>query len=207
MLMKRPTKRVWFGSMFWAYSNPAWMGFFTPLENDHRWIVRHEMTWHREIPENAAADIVKFCQGKGIALSGVYLQPKLFPPKGEYGETVSETFRRGGVPVRPGSSDQAASLSRIRSWLTPIRIGEDTKSPTLLVHADCDYLVRTLPTLEEDAENEEDIEVTPEAYPALAIGFFVMSRPMPPPPSETVLPPGAIGHDVNELRRKASRGV
>jgi hypothetical protein len=177
------------------------------MPNDHRWIVRHELTWHRQIPENAAADIVKFCQGKSIHLSGVYLQPKLFPPKGEYGETISETFRRGGVSVRPGSSDREAALSRIRSWLTPIGIGDDMKSPTLLIHADCDYLIRTLPTLEESTKNEEDIDESPEAFPALALGFFVMSRPMPPPPGADVLPPGAIGHDVNELRRNARRGV
>jgi hypothetical protein len=202
---KPPLKRTWIATMWWAYSNPAWIGFCTPVANDHRWIVRHEMLFHREIPENAAAKILDFCHGKRIQLSSTFLQPKLFPKKGEYGETISETFRRSGLPVRPGTSDREASLSRIRSWLTPITIGTETKSPTLLVHEECEYLIRTLPSLEEDQENEEDIAMLPEAFPALALGFFVMSRPMPRPPGPDALPPGAIGHDVNELRRKAAQ--
>jgi hypothetical protein len=202
--MRHP-KTTYHGAMFWSYSDEAWLGLFAPIKHDHRWVLRHELTFHRQIPELAALEILKFCARRSIALSSVLIQPSLFPKPEEYGQTVSETFARAHIPVRKGSSDQEAAMSRIRSWLTPMPQLDGTTSPTLIIHPDCEVIIRAMPAVEQHKDHPEDIQVTPEVYPVLALGFFAMSRPMPPTPSVEHLPPGAIGHDVEELRRKAGR--
>jgi hypothetical protein len=193
----------WVGGMHWSESSRAWLGFFRTL-TDGRVLCRHEMTWLRATPENAARDIKAFCRERTIALSFVVAQPALFPTKQSRGETVSETFSRNGVPMVKGDSDRINGWSRMRSWLHPKPMADGTESPSLLIHADCTYLLRTLPVLVMNSDNPDDVDETPEEFPANGVRYFVMSRPMPNKTTPAELPEGAIGHELRSLRAELS---
>lgn len=201
------TLPTYHASMWWAYAGFGWCGFYAPLPNGFQWVVRHEMTFHREVPETAADRIKAFARRRRFLMSAVILQPDLFPKPNETGEFVPETFRRNGVPVRPGGDNLDASMSRVRSWLEPLPRLDGSVVPSLLIHADCVDLIRALRNVEKDPENPESIADTGEINPVKALGLFVMSRPMPKRDAPPELPPGAIGHDVEELRRKAAGRV
>lgn len=186
----------WAAAMFWSYSARAWCGIFAHLPNNHA-IVRHELTWITTPPERAAKDLAAFLKTRKIELSYLVAQPKIFPKPDEYGETVSETFSRAGIPMRRGHDDPIAGWQRVRSWLDV-----DDGVPRLTIHRSCRQLLRTLPTLVSASSNPDDIDDVPDAYPARAVSYWAMSRPSAAEPDEPELPDGAIGHDVNELRNR-----
>lgn len=192
-----------FGGLHWSFTNRAWCGLFVPL-SDQRVLIRHELTWIRTTPEMAAKELKAFCASKNYQLGYVVADPHLFPkPKG-LGETVSETFSRSGIPMLKGDADRINGWSRVRSWLQPATMLDGSLSPSLLIHADCKYLIRTLPTLVSATENPDDVDETPDEYPAKGVLYYVMSRPMPKLMDTPALPPDAIGHWVNELRQEAA---
>lgn len=194
-----------FGGMHWSFTNRAWCGIFVPLA-DRRVVVRHELTWIRTTPEIAAVELKAFCVERDYQMGYVAADPKLFPAAKAIGETVSETFQRGGVPMLKGDGDRVNGWSRVRSWLQPAKMLDGSVSPSLLIHSDCRYLIRTLPTLVSATDNPDDVDETPDEYPAKGVLYYVMSRPMPKLTEAPELPKDAIGHWVEELRREAALG-
>ena len=191
----------WAAGLHWSYSSKAWCGFFATL-TDGRVMCRHEMTWIRTPPEQAAKELKQFAKARNITLSSVVAQPEIFPKPSGRGETVSETFQRAGVPMRKGDGDRLNGWSRVRSWLQPIEQANGIVGPSLLIHADCKYLLRTLPALVSSTEDPDDVDESPEEFPANGVRYYVMSRPMPNELTPSELPEGAIGHDLRALREE-----
>lgn len=189
------------GGMYWSGSAKGWLGYFATMA-DGRVLCRHEQTFTRVTPEDAAKQIKSFCASKGVELKYVIAQPGLFPSKDARGETVSETFTRNGVPMVKGDDDRINGFSRVRSWLQPIKQQDGHVAPSLLIHADCQYLLRTLPTLISSPTDPDDVDESPEEFPTNGVRFFVMSRPMPTHAEPPDLPEGAIGHELRTLRAK-----
>ena len=190
---------MWAAGMHWSASSDAWCGLFHALP-DGRVLLRHELTWLRTVPEVAALELRAFVKEQKITLAYVVADPKLFPKKKAKGETVSETFSRAGLPMMKGDDDPINGWSRVRSWLQPMARRDLPPSPSLLIHSDCAYLIRTLPTLVSASENEDIVDDTPDSYPARGVMYYVMSRPMPTKDAVVELPKGAIGHELRELR-------
>jgi hypothetical protein len=194
---------TWGAGLHWSYSNRAWCGLFAALA-DGRILCRHELTWLRTPPEVASKELA--ARVKPLEFSSCIAQPDLWPKPDEVGETIAETFSRAGVPMRRGIDDRINGWSRVRSWLVPREWtdadGKAFTSPSLLIHPDCAYLLRTLPTLIEDSAAPDDIPETPEAFPANGLRYFAMSRPMPKPAEAKDLPPGAIGHSLRSAREE-----
>ncbi len=99
----------------------------------------------------------------------------MWTPDGDSGESPAETYARHGVPLVQASKERAAGWARLREWL---RVAPDGK-PWLMVHPDCAYLIRTLPSLISDDRKPEDVDTDSEDHAADALRYFVMSRPSP----------------------------
>jgi hypothetical protein len=188
------------GGLRWSYTARAWFGAFEIAPNG-RIFLRHELTWLNVPPEIAAQDFQKFQEHHGIKLAYVVGNPEIFPRPKEHGETVSETLRRGGMPMTRGSDDRLAALSRCRSWFAK----KTDAGPAFVVHPSCAYFIRTVPTLISKDTEPDNVNETVEEYPAIATALFLMSRPMPavappkPPPK-----PGTWGHALADGYAKAA---
>jgi hypothetical protein len=105
-----------------------------------------------------------------------------------------------------GSDDRLNGWATVRAWLSVREFnaadGVTFRSPALLIHPSCDRFLRTITTLVADAKDSEDVEPTPDEFPAAAIRRLVMQRPMPAKGAPPALPPGAIGHEIEQLRRE-----
>jgi hypothetical protein len=173
---------------------------------DGRYLLRHELTWLHKAPEIAAADITRFVKAQKIDLQYVAANPDLWPKKGKSGQTVCETFQRAGVPMVKGSDDRINAWARLRSLIAERQWVDRTvpsgfiASPSLLIHPDCKYFLRTFPTLVSDQTNPDDVQESTDEYPALGASYWAMTRPAPEAEPEPELPPGAIGHDLRKLR-------
>ncbi len=168
---------LWAAGMRWSYSERAWVGLFRPMP-DGRLLLRYEQTFYHRSPETAAAMFSSFVEARKCLPAYIVGNAELFPKSGEHGETISETVAKAGMPLREGSGDRLALWSRLRSWLEP-RDWNGVKSPSLLIHADCKYLIRTLPTLVKSDTEPDDVDETPDEYPAMGVALFAMSRPSP----------------------------
>ena len=193
----------WGAGLRWSEVERAWLGLFATLPGG-RVILRHELTWWRISPEDAAADLLAFLAAKQITLSTpIYANHELFPGRDdEPGETISQTFGRAGVRLTPGSRDRLNGWSRLRSWLRVRTWPDGGTGPALVIHPDCLRFLKTLPTLVQDKGNPEDFEDTPAAYPAHAARYFVMGRVspwLPPPPP--VPGPGTWGYELRHVQR------
>jgi hypothetical protein len=204
----------WGGGMYWTSSKRSWLGLFASLR-DGRVLLRHELTWDGQAPEDAALDILRFYRDHQITDCVIVANPALWPDeKTAHGYTVSEAFQRAGVRMRRGSDDRVNGLARIhsllaiRKWKTIDR-GEEIEitSPALLVHEDCRVIARVFPVVMEDEHNPDDIRKSPLYNPILGLMAYAMSRPLPTPTAPRELPPGAIGHWVNEIRSKLPKSA
>lgn len=186
--------------MRWSYSSRAWIGFLAALPNGVL-LCRHELTWRLTPPEVAAEEIkAKLAEWKIPRLASVIGNPQIFPTGKERGRTDAEMFQRAGLPLRRGSGDRLNAWASVRSWLATRTRADGTKGPMLLIHPDCKFLLRTLPTLVSNPTSPDDVHETTDEYPALGLALCLMARPAPSVKPEIVLPEGAIGHWVNELR-------
>jgi hypothetical protein len=63
-----------------------------------------------------------------------------------------------------------------------------------MVHPDCPYLIRTLPSLVSDEHKPEDVDTDGEDHAADALRYFVMGRPSPGSNASKAPPkPGTLG--------------
>ncbi len=201
---------TWAAGMHWAYSERAWCGFFA--QDEHGLVVcRHELTWYQAVPEDAADDIVQAMKAWKIPqLQYLALDQRMFPAeetKKARVHTVSTTLSEYGLPVRRSHDDWSAAWVRVRSWLSPRKRADGTIQPTLRVHRACEYLVRTLPVVVSSSADKDIAEECEEVIPAKAVSYYVMARPLPRRDAPAGLPAGAIGHDVEEIRRQLRSGV
>ena len=197
---------AWGAGMRWSQSATAWLGFFAAM-TDGRVMLRHELTFIGESPEMVAPQIVAACAEWKIQVPIVLAQPEIFPAPDGHGETISETFRRHGVPMRAADDDRINGWSRVRSWLQPRRHG-DQLQPSLVIHDDCLYFRRIFPTLVQDPKEPDDVLETPDEYPATALRFYLMSRPLPATVDTKPEPgPGTWGHALKHHFQPARRVI
>lgn len=189
------------------------MGFIA-VQSDGRAMLRHELTFFKKTPQVAAKEIHAFMQKQGIPkLVDCIAQPEIFPlTKKSRGETVSETFRACGIHMSAGDKDRPNGWARIRAWLDVREFRDDDRevplvfeAPSITFHRDCRYFLDTFLQLVSDKDHPDDIDATTDEYPACALRYWVMARPLPPTRIVKTLPLGAIGHEINDLRRGLRR--
>jgi len=116
------------------------------------------------------------------------------------GEDMRETFARMGVPLVQAHKDRINGWQRVRAWLGPSPDGR----PWLQVHPRCAYLIRTLPSLQQDEHDPEIVDSDGDDHAADALRYAVMARPAPGQTSASrILPVGSIGW---MLAREGRRG-
>jgi len=203
----------WFAALHWAYSARGWIGYIA-VQSDGRAMLRFEQTFYKKTPQVAAKEIHAFMRQHGIArLVDCIAQPEIFPAtKKARGETVSETFRLAGLHMTAGDKDRTNGWARIRAWMDVREFRDEDRevplvfeAPSITFHADCKFFLDTFLQLVSDKDHPDDIDATTDEYPACALRYWVMSRPLPPSKIVKTLPEGAIGHEINELRRGLRR--
>jgi hypothetical protein len=110
-----------------------------------------------------------------------------------------------GCGWRPADNKRQPGWEKLRQRL----VGEEGK-PMLYVLETCDDFIRTIPILQHDDTNPEDLDTEAEDHVADEVRYAVMSRPWAPKhvaPQGLVLPKLPGEYTINELiaRRRARR--
>lgn len=167
-----PDTAVWYRAVDGGFVKPAavlWIAMW-----DGHAYVRHEWIPTRVLNSDQAKRIAKDTRAWGIQkVRYTVADTSLWTPEADTGEAAAETFARYGVPLQQADKERVNGWKRLREWLA---LSPDGK-PWLMVHPECTYLIRTLPSLISDEHNQEDVDTDGEDHAADALRYFVMSRP------------------------------
>jgi len=169
-----PPGAKWYRALDWGFVNPGaclWIAVFP----EGRAYVRHEWNPQRVINKDQAQGIARRTSDYGIRVMASIADTGMWTPDGDSGESPAETYARYGVPLTQASKERVAGWARLRHWL---QLAPDGK-PWLMVHPDCAYLIRTLPSLISATNKPEDVDTDGEDHSCDALRYFVMARPSP----------------------------
>jgi len=107
------------------------------------------------------------------------LSPDCFSKKPDYkgggqGKATAEVFRECGVQGYPGDADR---VKKVRQFHDRLRIRAD-EPPMLRVYERCTNFIRTIPMLQQDERNIEDIDTDGEDHSFDSICFLLLARPI-----------------------------
>lgn len=116
--------------------------------------------------------------------------PSIFKTEG--GPSIAETFARNGVTWRPADNSRIAGWKQFRDRL----IGEDDR-PMVYFFSTCVDAIRTIPILQHDEKDPEDLDTEGEDHVADEARYGCMSRPYTRPEPKPVKP--VLGMDTMSM--------
>lgn len=114
-------------------------------------------------------------QQKNERISYTVIDPAVF--KSDDGPSTGERLINAGISCQPADNKRVVGWQQIRDRL----IGYDGKPMLYVVGATCPNLVRTLPSLQHDIANPEDIDTEGDDHCGDTLRYLCMSRPYTPP--------------------------
>lgn len=120
-----------------------------------------------------------------------------------HGETVQETLRSFGLPIRDADRDRKNGWYRLHELLRPSTV---PGSPWLIVDPSCTYLRRTLPNAPCDPDDLDEIDekVFRNVHGLESLRYGAMSRPSPTRIHQSQDPgPGTWGFETAWQERRA----
>ena len=141
----------WFRSLDWGYISPGCVLWWACLA-DGVFYIRHEFKFSHRLIHDLVSKVKELQTDEfGLhessirytvadpALKGADLH-SIHSLTGEItGESMEETFAKEGMPVIMGKNTRVPGWNRVRSLLKL----RDDQRPTLVIHPDCKYLLRT----------------------------------------------------------------
>lgn len=121
-----------------------------------------------------------------------------------HGETVDETLRHFGLPVRAADQSRKPGWYRVHELLRPTGWG----SPWLVFHPSCTYARRTLPNAPSDPLDLDEIDekAFPQVHGLESIRYGAMSRPSPTRIHKSTEPgPGTWGFETKWQEQQMRR--
>ena len=120
--------------------------------------------------------------------------PDLWNRRQDTGKSASEIFGEHGLYLEKANNDRVQGWYDLHEWLKPMTDEQGKRAARLRIFANCKNLIRTLPLLQYDGKNPNDVAKEPHelTHAPDAIRYFVASRPIE---AERPKDPAAKWHD------------
>ena len=142
---------------------------------------------YREIYESGkviteALNGIKAMQGGDVPYEYI-APPDMWNRRQDTGRSVAEIFADGGIMLVKAQNSRVQGWYDLKEWLHPRENEFGEIKPRLRVFANCTHLIRTLPMLETDKHNPNDVAGEPHEYThaADALRYWAAGRPVPTP--------------------------
>jgi phage terminase large subunit len=119
-----------------------------------------------------------------------YAPPDLWNRRQETGKSAAEVFLDNGVILVTASNDRVQGWLNLKEWLNPYetmdeQTGEPIKTARLKITKNCVNLIRTLPQLQHDEKDPNDVADEPHeiTHAPDAIRYFCGMRTLPSKPT------------------------
>jgi len=166
-----------FRAMDWGYNDPCAVLWFACGPDGHIYVYRE--SYERQMLASAMAKRILSLTGEEriayTVASPDAWQKRGVQIKGEdgvVGESIAEMFQRSGVPLLKADNARILGWQRVREYLADAPDG----TPYLQIFDCCEHVIRTLPMLQFDSSNVEDVADGEDHAPE-ALRYGLMSRP------------------------------
>lgn len=133
----------------------------------------------------AASEKIKAVNGDDN-ITCTYAPPDLWNRRQDTGKSAAEIFAQSGVPFIKAKNDRVNGWYAVKEWLKHISVkdeqtGQDKVSSRLKIFSSCVNLIRTLPQLQHDARDANDVAGEPHelTHAPDALRYFCSMRQSP----------------------------
>lgn len=146
-------------------------------EGGKAWVIREEYTSNLIISQ-AAARIKRLVGADKI--TAYFAPPDLWNRRQDSGRSVAEIFAEHGIYLVKAANDRVQGWYGVKEYLHPYTDETGTVTANMQIFDICTNLIRTLPSLQTDKHNPNDVADEPHEYTHApdAIRYFVAGRPM-----------------------------
>lgn len=204
----------WFRSMDWGYVSPGVCLWWACLP-DGIYYIRYEYKFQLTLVPDVAAEIHRRTRKDHCIPDGAIRYTVIDPSvkmRNPYarsdesmGESIQETFALPpcNLPTLLGDNRRNQGWQRVRELL---KMRPDDR-PTLVIHPDCRYLIRSLSAAVSDKSDPEDVDTHIDDHALDALRYGAMSRPSPTRVAGTSNPRSFNAHQkrLQEHRRNLGR--
>lgn len=156
------------GGYDWGYASPACL-LLGAVDQDRRIHIFREMYVER----HTAADQARIFRRWGIKPDYICADPSIWRHTGVGLPISRQLMDAGMLPLRKAANERVDGWNRVREHLA---LDPDTGLPGLVIHSNCENLIRTLPDLPRDKNKPEDLDTKTEDHAADALRYLLMSR-------------------------------
>lgn len=124
-----------------------------------------------------------------------YAPPDLWNRRQETGKSAADIFQENGINLMKATSDRIDGWLNLKEWLKPFdtideQTGVTVKTARLKVFSNCVNLIRTLPLLQHDEKDPNDVATEPHeiTHAPDSIRYFFTMRTLPSRPAPATKP-------------------
>lgn len=112
--------------------------------------------------------------------------PDLWNRRQETGKSAADLFRDNGLSLIKANNDRVMGWYGLKEWLKPYDDEQGIKTASLVITKNCLNIIRTLPQLQYDDHNPNDVSNEPHelSHGPDAIRYFIAGRPRPNTPQQ-----------------------
>ncbi|OCZ54322.1 phage terminase large subunit [Dehalobacter sp. TeCB1] len=127
--------------------------------------------------------------------------PDLWNKNRDTGKSTAEIFGDNGIWLAQADNNRVQGWYNLKEWLKPYEDEQESKTASLVVTNNCANLIRTLPQLQYDEKNPNDVATEPHelTHGPDAIRYFIAGRPCPKIPQKNGQPKRLI----DQLKKKS----
>lgn len=149
----------------------------------------------------------KAIQGKtDEAIRMTYAPPDLWNRRQETGKSAADIFRENGVVLQKSNNDRIDGWLNVKEWLYPYdapdeHTGEVKKTSRIKIFSTCRNLIRTLPQLQSDEKDPNDVATEPHelTHAPDALRYFCIMRPKPALPKSNKPQGFFVGTELDDM--------
>ncbi len=123
--------------------------------------------------------------------------PDLWNRRQETGKSAAELFDDYGISLSKANNNRVQGWYNLKEWLKPYtdEFGDGDQTANLVIFKNCVNLIRTLPQLQCDEKDPNDVATEPHelTHGPDAIRYFIAARPCPDNGQGSFLPGSAPG--------------
>jgi len=99
----------------------------------------------------------------------------------ETGKSASEIFMENGLFLTQGNNERVQGWLNLKEWLNPYKDEQSIMTADLVITKNCVNLIRTLPQIQSDVKNPNDVATQPHelTHGPDSIRYFIAGRPSP----------------------------
>jgi phage terminase large subunit len=107
--------------------------------------------------------------------------PDLWNRRQETGKSAADLFRENGLSLTKANNNRIQGWYNLKEWLKPYEDEQGVKTAHLVIFKNCVNLIRTLPLLQHDEKDPNDVANEPHelTHGPDAIRYFMAGRPKP----------------------------